>query len=96
MLTRYGSLAAILAAAHDPQSALAKGIRARLLAADDYIEAAGPVVRVTRDAPVQLYTPDDRLPLHAADPARVADLAQGYGVTSPVARLQKALDALPG
>ena len=96
MLTRYGSLAAILAAAHDPQSALAKGIRARLLAADDYIEAAGPVVRVTRDAPVQLYTPDDRLPLHAADPARVADLAQRYGVTSPVARLQKALDALPG
>ncbi len=94
LLTEYGSLSAILDSAHNPKSSLAKGIRSKLLAAGDYIEAAGPVVRVARDAPVRLYTADDRLPLSPADPKRVADLASAYGVGSPVGRLQKALDAL--
>lgn len=94
MLTGYGSLANILTAAHDPKSALPKAFRAKILAATDYIEAAGPVVAVARDAPVVLSGADDRLPLHAADPARVAELAERYGVASSVARLQKALDSL--
>ena len=95
MLSQYGSLENILAAAHDPKSALPKAFRAKILAATEYIEAAKPVVRVARDAPVQLFTADDALPLHAADPERVAELAKRYGLTSSVARLQKALDALP-
>ncbi|HPX37664.1 MAG TPA: 5'-3' exonuclease [Mycobacterium sp.] len=94
MLTRYGSLASILAAAADPKSDLPKAFRAKLLAAADYIEAAQPVVRVARDALVELYADDDRLPLHAADPQRVAELAEAYGISSPIARLQKALDRL--
>lgn len=93
MLTQYGSLAAVLAAAHDPESELAKAFRAKILAAGDYIEAAKPVVRVALDVPVKL-SGGDRLPLHAADPQRVADLADRYGISSSVARLQKALDAL--
>ena len=95
MLTEYRSLANILSAAHDPKSALPKAFRAKILAATDYIEAAKPVVRVARDAEVQLFTSDDSLPTHAADPARVAALAQRYGVSSSIARLQKALDAVP-
>ena len=94
MLTRYGSLDAILAAADDPKSDLPKAFRAKLLAAGDYIEAARPVVRVARDAPVHFYTDGDRLPRQPADPKRVAELAQAYGISSPIARLQKALDAL--
>jgi 5'-3' exonuclease len=94
LLRAYGSLSGILAAAHDPKSSLPKAIRAKLLAAGDYIERAGPVVRVARDAPVRLYTDDDRLPLLPADPNRVAELAAAYGVGSSVGRLQKALDAL--
>jgi len=94
LLTEYGSLSAILEAVRDPKSHLAKGIRNKLLAADDYIEAAGPVVRVARDAPVGLYTAGDRLPLSPADPKRVAELSAAYGVGSPIARLQKALDKL--
>jgi 5'-3' exonuclease len=94
MLTQYGSLAAILEAAHDPKSKLPKAFRAKILAAGDYIAAAQPVVRVARDAPVQVSGADDRLPLHAAEPRRVAELAERYGISSPVARLQKALDAL--
>jgi 5'-3' exonuclease len=94
MLIKYGSLDNILAAAHDPNSALPKAFRAKVLATTDYIEAAKPVVRVARDAPVLLFTADDALPLHAADPARVAELAERYGLGSAIARLQKALDAL--
>lgn len=94
MLSRYGSLANILSAAGDPKSDLPKAFRAKVLAALDYIEAAQPVVRVARGAPVRLDTADDRLPLHAADPNRVAELAGHYGLGTPIARLQKALDGL--
>lgn len=96
MLAQYGSLEAILAAAYDPKSKLPKAFRAKLLAAADYIEAAGPVVAVARGAPVEFSTASDLLPLSAADPARVAELAKAYGVGSSIARLQKALDTLPG
>jgi 5'-3' exonuclease len=95
LLAQYGSLEAILAAVDDPKSSLAKGVRAKLRAATDYIEVAGPVVRVATDAPVTFSTATDALPLVAADPARVAELATQLGVGSSIARLQKALDALP-
>jgi 5'-3' exonuclease len=95
LLTQYGSLAAVLAAAADPGSPMAKGVRAKLQAAQDYIEAAGPVVRVATDAPVTLSTPSDTLPRVAADPPRVAELAERLGVGSSIARLQRALDTLP-
>jgi 5'-3' exonuclease len=96
LLARHGSLERILLAAHDPKSTMAKGLRAKLLAATDYIEAAGPVVRVSTEAPVTLSTPTDALPLAAADPKRTAELATALGVGSSIGRLQKALDALPG
>src|ERR1700730_18007085 len=75
LLAQHGSLHQILAAAHDPASKMAKGLRTKLLAATDYIEAAGSVVRVATDAPVTLSTPTDELPLVAADPQRTAELA---------------------
>jgi 5'-3' exonuclease len=95
LLGQHGSLEAILAAVDDPKSSLAKGVRAKLRAAADYIEVAGPVVQVATDAPVTFSTATDALPLVAVDPPRVADLATQLGVGSSVARLQKALDALP-
>jgi 5'-3' exonuclease len=96
LLAQHGSLDRILAAAHDPKSKMAKGLRAKLLTATDYIEAAGRVVRVATDAPVTLSTSTDALPLAAVHPKRTAELATELGVGSPIARLQKALDALPG
>jgi 5'-3' exonuclease len=96
LLAQHGSLAAILAAAEDPKSSVPKGVRAKLRKAADYIEAAGPVVRVATDAPVTLSRPTDTVPLVAADPKRTAELATRLGVGSPIARLQKALDGLPG
>ncbi len=91
MLSRYGSLERILAAAADPESDLPKSFRARIISALDYIEAALPVVFVARDAPVELSTTDDRLPKAAVDPAGLSQLAERYGVVSSVGRLQHAM-----
>lgn len=96
LLTQHGSLSAIVTAAEDPKSSLAKGVRKKLRAAADYVEIAGAVVRVATDAPVTLSRKTDVLPLAAADAARTAKLATRLGVGSSVARLQKALDSLPG
>jgi 5'-3' exonuclease len=95
LLAQHGSLQQIQEAANDPRSKMAKGLRTKLLAASDYIEAAGSVVRVATDAPVTLSTPTDELPLVAADTKRTAELATELGVGSSIARLQKALDSLP-
>ncbi|MFM8598164.1 MAG: 5'-3' exonuclease H3TH domain-containing protein [Mycobacterium sp.] len=91
MLNRYGSLERILAAAADPQSDLPAGFRTRIVSALAYIEAALPVVFVARDAPVELSTADDHLPKAAVDPAGLAELAERYGVVSPVGRLRQAM-----
>jgi 5'-3' exonuclease len=95
LLAQHGSLDRILAATHDPKSKLAKGLRAKLLASTDYIDAAAQVVRVATDAPITLSTKTDELPLVAANPQRTATLATEFGVGSSISRLQKALDSLP-
>ncbi len=95
LLGQYGSLERILDAADDPKSKLSKTFRTKLLAARVYVDAAFPVVRVATDAPVTLSRETDVLPLSAADPKRVAELAEQHGIGSSIGRLQKALDALP-
>jgi len=95
LLGQYGSLERILNAADDPKSKLSKTFRTKLLSARVYVDAALPVVRVATDAPVTLSRETDLLPLSAADPKRVADLAEQHGIGSSIGRLQKALDALP-
>ncbi|MFV0493985.1 5'-3' exonuclease [Mycobacterium sp.] len=94
LLTQHHSLADILAAAENPESAMAKGVRAKLRAAAGYIEAAGTVVRVATDAPVTLSTSTDNVPSRPVDPDRTAELAARYGVGSSIARLRTALDGL--
>jgi 5'-3' exonuclease len=95
LLAQYGSLERILNAADDPKSKLSKTFRTKLLSARVYVDAALPVVRVATDAPVTLSRETDLLPLSAADPKRVAELAEQHGIGSSIGRLQKALDALP-
>ncbi len=95
LLAQHGSLEAILAAAVDPKSKMPAAQRKKLRAATDYIERAGPVVRVATDAKVDFSTSSDALPLSAKHPRKVADLAGEFGVTSSIGRLQKALDGLP-
>lgn len=95
LLAQHGSLQRIMAAAADPTSKMPAAQRKKLVASVDYVAAAEKVVRVATDADVTLSTPTDDLPLAARDPRRVAELAGELGVTSSVARLQKALDDLP-
>jgi 5'-3' exonuclease len=95
LLAQHGSLERIMAAAADPSSKMPAAQRKKLLAAIDYVTVAEKVVRVATDARVDLSTESDALPLTARDPRRVVELAGEYGVTSSIARLQKALDALP-
>ena len=95
LLAQHGSLERILAAAHDLKSKMSKAYRTKLLGATDYIESAGPVVKVATDASVTMSTKTDTLPLAAEHPRKVAQLAETYGVTSSIGRLQAALDGLP-
>ncbi|WP_405495863.1 5'-3' exonuclease H3TH domain-containing protein [Nocardia sp. NBC_00511] len=90
LITRFGSVEALRAAAADPDSDLAKGVRAKLVAADDYLKAAAPVVRVVRDAKIDMSGPD-LLPATPADPDRLAELAVAYNAESPVKRLLTAM-----
>jgi 5'-3' exonuclease len=95
LLAQHGSLERIMAAAGDPSSKMPAAQRKKLLAAIDYVAVAEKVVRVATDAEVGMSTESDVLPLTARDPRRVAELAGELGVTSSIARLQKALDGLP-
>ncbi|OBB72742.1 MULTISPECIES: 5'-3' exonuclease [Mycobacterium] len=96
LLAQHGSLENILAAANDPKSKMSKAYRTKLLKAADYIEAAAPVVKVATDADLDWSTPSDTMPLAAEHPRKVVTLAETYGVTSSIGRLQKALDGLDG
>jgi 5'-3' exonuclease len=95
LLAQHGSLERIMAAACDPSSKMPAAPRKKLLAATDYVAVAEKVVRVATDAEIGMSAESDVLPLTARNPRRVAELAGELGVTSSIARLQKALDGLP-
>ncbi|WP_051162427.1 5'-3' exonuclease [Nocardia brevicatena] len=90
LISHFGSLEALMAALGDPEADLARGVRAKLHDAQDYVKAAAPVVRVVRDATVVLSRPDI---LHStpADPGKLRELATAYNAESPVKRLIEAI-----
>lgn len=92
LVDRYGSLAAIRAALDDPAAGFAPGVRAKLLAASDYLDAAPEVVRVARDAPVPAVDPT--LPVEPADAERLLALAEAWNLAGPAKRLLDALHAV--
>jgi 5'-3' exonuclease len=92
LISRFGSLEALVAAVEDPDADLSQSVRARLRAAEDYLKAAAPVVRVVCDAEVTLSR-GDALPTEPADRDRLRALATAYNAESPVTRLITALAA---
>ncbi|MBU3062065.1 5'-3' exonuclease [Nocardia sp. NEAU-G5] len=90
LISRFGTLEALVAAVSDPDAELAQGVRAKLTAAQDYLKVAAPVVRVVRDAEVHLSRPD-ALPETPADPDGLNALAAAYNAESPVKRLIAAI-----
>ena len=91
LLADYGDLAGIRAAALDETSALAAGVRARLLAAADYLDKAPRVVAVARDLPIPNDWGELRRPHAFADEAEVTRLAQTWGLGGSVTRIAAAL-----
>lgn len=91
LVTRYGSLAAILAALDDPGSGFAPGLRGKLAAARDYLAVAPDVVRVATG--VTLPPLDPQLPPAPADPDRLLALAEKWNLAGPCRRLVDTLSA---
>ncbi|WP_435747613.1 5'-3' exonuclease [Nocardioides sp. SYSU DS0663] len=89
LLGRFGDMAGIRAAAEDPSSDMGPGPRGKVKAAADYLEVAPKVVAVARD--LDLDRSGTALPAEPRDLPRVADLAQRWGLESPVERLTKVL-----
>lgn len=89
LVTRYGSIAAVMAAAEDRASDMRGDIRRKLLASRDYLTAAEPVVRVCTDIPVPLL--DDRLPATPRDPGALLALADGLGLDATFNRVLAAM-----
>jgi 5'-3' exonuclease len=93
LLTDFGSLAGLLEATVAGDSRVPARIAAKLAAAADYLTKAPTVVRVATDAPIEWSTDSDAVPPAVADPARLAELAQRWGLESSVRRLADALAA---
>ena len=89
LISRFGGLDGLRAAAADPGSDLSPGQRRRLTDAADYLDAAPGVVRVALDAPVN--EADDRLPASPPDHDALIAYAKEWGVESSVTRVVKAL-----
>lgn len=91
LISRHGGLAGVLAALDDPAAGFAPGLRAKLLAAREYLAVAPRVVRVARDVPLpDLVT---NLPAAPVDPGRLLALAERWNLAGPCRRLTEAIAA---
>jgi 5'-3' exonuclease len=89
LLTRFGSIEAIVEAAGDPGSDMGPGPRGKIKAAADYLAVAPEVVAVRRD--LRLGSPDLARPRTPADHAAVVALDERWGLGSSAVRLVEAL-----
>ena len=89
----FGSIEAMLTALDSGHGGFPMGTRPKLAAARDYLEAAVPVVRVADDAP--LPDLDDRLGQPPADPGRLEELGERWGLGSSLSRMVAALAERP-
>jgi 5'-3' exonuclease len=91
LITNFGDLDGVLAAAANGDDGFPRGCHAKILAASDYIEKARKVVLVAGDVPVGTY--DATLPTAAADPDALDVLADRWGLGTSVERVLKALSS---
>jgi 5'-3' exonuclease len=89
LITTYGDLAGILAAAADTSSGIAPALARKVTAAKDYLAVAPKVVTVAPDAPVPAIDP--AVPTEPADAEWLAELAERWAVESSVQRVSQAL-----
>jgi len=94
LITKYGDLPALLAAADAGDRAMPAGARTKLAAGRDYLAVAPMVVAVAHDAPLPPY--DDAIPRCARDPERLVELSQRWGLDSPLNRVLSVFEAVHG
>jgi 5'-3' exonuclease len=90
LISRFGSLAALRAAAASGEHGVPARARSALAEASGYLDAAPTVVRVVTDAPVKLSGPDE-IPAAPADPEGLGELQQRWGLGGSIDRLVTAL-----
>lgn len=89
LLQTHGSLAAVIAAAADPDVPMAAGLRSKILGAADYLAVAPEVVAVARDIPLDRSALT--LPRFPADVDALDGLVERWGLGSPDERLRRVL-----
>lgn len=92
LLREFGDLDGIIAAAADPATALSPAVRAKLLAASDYLAVAPAVVNVVRDLDLPVTDATMR-PLDAQRVAAAHAFAERWGLDSAMTRILAALPA---
>jgi 5'-3' exonuclease len=94
LVTKYGSLAAIMAALDAGDTGMPAGARAKLAAAVDYLEVAPVVVAVATDVPVPRLRADGRIPAEPVDAERLLELSERWGLESSLNRVLNAFGAV--
>ncbi|NUS16255.1 MAG: 5'-3' exonuclease [Streptomyces sp.] len=91
LVSEYGDLAAVRAAAADPFSRLTPARRRNIAAAAEYLDVAPRVVAVAKDVPLPPFDP--AVPKVPAAPAALDALAATWGLGGSLTRLLGALAA---
>ena len=91
LVVRFGTVEAIVEAAHNGSAGFPAGAVAKVLAAEDYLLAAPAVVRGRTDAPIDAI--DDAVPAEPADPDAVVSLADRYGIETSFNRVLNGMAA---
>jgi len=94
LISRYGTIGAVLDAADDPGSDMAAVVRRKVLGSRAYLLAADPVVRVATH--LEIPPLDDALPAAPADPRAVIDLADRLALDATCNRVLAALASVNG
>ena len=89
LIKTFGSLDGIIAALDAGHGGFPRGARDKLEKARDYLDVAPAVVRVATDVP--LPEVDGTLPVTPADPDRLAELGERWGLGSSLSRFTTAV-----
>lgn len=90
LITEYGDLAGVRAAAEDRTSKLTPAKRRGIVEAAAYLDVAPTVVRVAADVPLPDF--DAALPAAPRDPAALEALVKRWGLGGAVGRLLPVLE----
>ena len=94
VVAKFGTIEQIVAAAQSGDKAMSAMVRARVLAAVDYLAVAPAVVRGRTDVPVAEL--DTAIPAKPVDPEMLAALGERFGIASAMERLTAALAKVGG